>query len=207
MVVTVACIDDADQGLPDSLLNETDVLVWWGQARHGDVADELAERVKNRVHNEGMGFVCLHSGHYSKTFKAVLGATGHLKGGWREADDTEEITVCAPWHPIALGISNFTLPEEEMYGAPFDVPPHEALIFQSYFPKDGSVFPCGIVWTVGEGIDPAFTSGGGNGQNQGHGKGRVFYFRPGHETYPTYKHETVQQIIANGVRWAGKLTD
>jgi trehalose utilization protein len=204
--VSTAHLDEASQGVPQNLLESTDVLVWWGHARHGEVADELAERVAREVRTRGMGFVCLHSGHYSKTFKKVLNATGHLKGGWRESNDTEEIVVAAPWHPIAEGVSNFTLPAEEMYGGPFDVPPQEVLVLQSYFPLGGETFPSGIVWTVGEGIDPEFTSGPGGGKGQGHGVGRVFYFRPGHETYPTYYNDDVRRVIYNGVRWAGKLT-
>jgi trehalose utilization protein len=204
--VKVAHLDEADQGVSDELLNNTDVLLWWGHARHGQVEDALAERVAKRVQDGGMGFVCLHSGHYSKTFRKVVNATGHLKGGWRESNDTEEITVCAPKHPIADGVEDFILEAEEMYGAPFDVPPAETLVFQSYFPLGGEYFPCGICWTVGEGIDPEFTSGPGGGKGQGKGAGRVFYFRPGHETYPTYLDERVQRVIYNGVRWAGKLT-
>lgn len=203
--VAAAHLDEAEQGVPESLLATTDVLVWWGHARHGEVQDALAERVKKHVHERGMGFVCLHSGHYSKTFKAVLGATGHLKGGWREADDSEQIRVCAPWHPIAESVEDFTLPNEEMYGAPFDVPPPLEVIFQSRFSVDGATFPSGLVWTVGEGIDPKFTSGGGNAANQGEGKGRVFYFRPGHESYPTYFDKDVRRVIYNGVRWAGRI--
>jgi len=199
-------LDEPDQGLPQSLLDEADVLLWWGHARHGEVEDELAERIAKAVHERGLGFICLHSGHYSKPFKKVLDATGHLKGGWREADDKEEITVCAPKHPIAHDVENFTLDAEEMYGAPFDVPPAEAMIFQSRFTVDGAMFPCGLVWTVGKGVDSEFTSGPGNGVNQGEGIGRVFYFRPGHETYKTYYHPTIRKIIYNGVRWAGKIT-
>lgn len=204
--LTAAHLDEADQGVPESLLASTDVLVWWGHARHGEVQDEVAERVKKHVHERGMGFICLHSGHYSKTFKAVLGATGHLKGGWREADDSESIRVCAPWHPIAEGVEDFVLPNEEMYGAPFDVPPPLEVIFQSRFSVDGATFPSGLVWTVGEGIDPEFTSGPGNAKNQGEGKGRVFYFRPGHESYPTYFDGNVRRVIYNGIRWVGRLS-
>jgi trehalose utilization protein len=203
--VTAIHLDEADQGVPQSLLESADVLVWWGHARHGEVDDALAERVKKQVHERGLGFICLHSGHYSKTFKAVLGATGHLKGGWRESDDSETIRVCAPWHPIAQGVDDFVLPNEEMYGAPFDVPPPLEVIFQSRFSVDGATFPSGLVWTVGEGIDPAFTSGGGNAANQGEGKGRVFYFRPGHETYGTYFDKNVRRVIYNGVKWVGRL--
>jgi trehalose utilization protein len=203
--VTVAHLDEPEQGVSDEILNNTDVLMWWGHARHGEVKDALAERVAKRVQEDGMGFVCLHSGHYSKTFRKVLNTTGHLKGGWRESNDTEEIRVCAPWHPIAEGVSDFTLAAEEMYGGPFEVPPHEVLVFQSYFPLGGEAFPCGIVWTVGKGIDPAFTSGPGGGKGQGEGIGRVFYFRPGHETYGTYFEPNVRRVIYNAARWAGKL--
>ncbi len=203
--VKVAHLDEAEQGMPESLLAETDVLLWWGHARHGEVEDALAERVKKHVRERGMGFICLHSGHYSKTFKAVLGCTGDLKGGWREADDKEIITVCAPNHPIAEGVKDFTLEAEEMYGAPFDVPPPLVLVLQSQFTVGNEYFPCGACWTVGEGIDPEFTSGPGGGKGQGEGKGRVFYFRPGHETYKTYFDENVRRVIYNAVRWAGRL--
>lgn len=203
--VRVAHLDEAEQGITDELLANTDVLIWWGHARHGEVHDSIAEKVKARVQEGGMGFICLHSGHYSKTFRAVLGCTGDLNGGWREADDTEEIRVCAPWHPIAQGISDFKLPAEEMYGGPFGVPPHEVLVLQSYFPLGHETFPCGATWTVGKGIDPEFTSGPGKGANRGEGIGRVFYFRPGHETYPTYFNDNVRHVIYNAVRWTGKL--
>jgi len=206
LVVTTANLDDPEQGVSDEALNNADVLIWWGHARHGEVEDSVAERVAKRVREDGMGFVALHSAHYSKTFRAVLNATGHLKGGWREADDTEEIRVCAPWHPIAEGVSDFTLPAEEMYGGPFDVPPCEVLVLQSFFPLGGEVFPSGACWTVGEGIDPEFTSGPGGGKGQGKGIGRVFYFRPGHETYPTYFLPEIRRVIYNAVRWAGKLS-
>jgi len=203
--VTTASLDDPDQGVSQAALESADVLIWWGHARHGEVEDALAERIAEQVRTRGLGFVCLHSGHYAKPFKKTLNATGHLKGGWREADDHEEIYVTAPWHPIAEGVTNFTLDNEEMYGGPFDVPPHEVLVFQSYFPKYGEAFPAGIVWTVGEGIDPEFTSGPGGGKGQGQGIGRVFYFRPGHESYGTYFDANVRRVIYNAVRWAGKL--
>ena len=204
--VRVAHLDEENQGITDELLAETDVLVWWGHARHGEVEDHVGERVGKRVREHGMGFICLHSGHYSKTFKATLGASGHLKGGWRESEeDTEVIRVAAPWHPIAEGIEDFTLPNEEMYGAPFGIPPCEVLVLQSFFPHGRESFPSGMVWTVGQGIDENFTSGGGNGANQGEGIGRVFYFRPGHESFRTYFDPNVRKVIYNGVKWAGKL--
>jgi len=205
IVATTANIDDPNQGITDEILAATDVLFWWGHQRHEEVTDENAAKVIKAVHG-GMGFIPLHSAHYSKTFTGVLGCTGHLKGGWREQQnpaDTEEITVCAPRHPIAQGISNFTLPVEEMYGSPFDVPPPVAVVFQSYFPLGGEYFPS-FTLSVGPGIDPEFTSGPGGGQGQGEGIGRVFYFRPGHETYPTYFDANVRQILHNAVLWAAR---
>lgn len=197
-------LDDPNQGITEQELSEADVLIWWGHARHGEVSDEVAQMVKKAVH-AGLGFIPLHSAHYSKTFREVLGATGHLKGGWRESDpaDTEEITVAAPRHPIAEGVDDFVLPQEEMYGAPFDVPPAECVVFQSYFPQGGEYFPS-FTATVGEGIDPEFTSGPGKGVGQGKGAGRVFYFRPGHETFPTYFDANVRRILLNAVRWTAR---
>lgn len=173
---------------------------------HERVSDESVERVVDHVHNRGMGFVALHSAHFSKTFKAVVQGTGNLKGGWRENNppESEFIRVCAPWHPIAQGIEDFTLEHEEYYGAPFDVPPPLEVIFQSYFPLDGRTFPSGLTWTVGPGKTEGFVCGPGEGVGEGYGNGRVFYFRPGHETIPTYYNETIQRIITNGVLWCVK---
>ena len=204
IVATTANLDEPNQGITDEALAATDVILWWGHARHDEVTDETAAKVIKAVHG-GMGFVPLHSAHYSKTFRGVLNCTGHLKGGWREADpaDTEEITVCAPKHPIAEGVSDFILPQEEMYGNPFDVPPALTVVFQSYFPLGGEYFPS-FTATVGEGIDPDFTSGPGGGKGQGEGKGRVFYFRPGHEAFPTYFDPNVRRILHNAVLWAAR---
>jgi len=206
--VRTANLDDPEQGVSKETLAQTDVLIWWGHIRHGEVSDETAQRVIDRVHNEGMGFIALHSAHYSKTFRGVVGAPGHLKGGWREMEppEKEEIIVCAPWHPIAQDIDDFTLEQEEMYGAPFDVPPPLVMVFQSHFPYDGKTFPTGLCWTVGKGKTEGFTSGPGKGIGEGFGVGRVFYFRPGHETIPTYYHPTIQRIITNAVLWCAHRT-
>ena len=203
--VTVGHLDEESQGVTDAILESADVILWWGHARHDLVEDALADRIAKKVREDGTGFICLHSGHYSKPFKKVIEGHGHLKGGWRESTDHEDIYVAAPWHPIAEGISNFTLPNEEMYGAPFDVPAWETLVLQSRFSVGGETFPSGICWTVGKGIDPEFTSGPGKGVGQGEGAGRVFYFRPGHETYPTYFNPDVRKVLFNAVKWAGRL--
>lgn len=204
--VRTAHLDEPDQGVPAALLAETDVLLWWGHVRHNQVDDATVGRIVERVHHHGLGLIALHSAHYSKPFRQVLNCTGHLKGGWREDGQPEELRVCAPRHPIALGVSDFTLPREEMYGGPFDVPPPLVVVFQSFFPAGGESFPSGLAWTVGDGIDPAFESGPGRGVGQGEGVGRVFYFRPGHESVPTYFDPSVRRILLNAVRWAARRT-
>lgn len=206
ILADVASLEEPEQGVTEERLAATDVLVWWGHARHGEVTEETAQRVFRHVHERGMGLICLHSAHYSKILQWVLACPGHLKGGWRVSDppDTEEITVCAPRHPIAQGVSDFTLPKEEMYGNPFDVPPPLCLVFQSYFPQGGEYFVGGACWTVGKGKTPDFTSGPGKGIGEGEGAGRVFYFRPGHETFPTYFDPNVQRILHNAVLWCAR---
>jgi trehalose utilization protein len=200
--VHVANIDDPDQGLTDSNLAESHVLIWWGHRRHAEVADERVAQIVSRVTQGQLGFIALHSAHYSKPFQKLLGCTGHLKGGWRDEPQHEEIRVCAPDHPIAREVPDFALAMEEMYGAPFDVPPAEVVVFQSQFPADGRYFPSGLCWTVGAGIQPGFESGPGGGVRQGVGAGRVFYFRPGHETVPTFLNPTVRHVLFNAVLWA-----
>jgi trehalose utilization protein len=179
MEVGTATLDQHEHGLGGGVLEKTDVLVWWGHMAHGEVKDEIVAKVQKRV-LEGMGLIVLHSGHYSKIFKALLGTTCSLK--WREATDKERIWNLMPSHPIAQGIGDcFEIPAEEMYGEPFGIPTPDELIFVSWF-TGGEVFRSGATW------------------RRGHGK--IFYFRPGHETYPTYHQAEVQKVIANAVQWA-----
>ncbi|MBM3493686.1 MAG: trehalose utilization protein ThuA [Armatimonadetes bacterium] len=208
MTVTTANLDDPDQGCSEQALANANVILWWGHARHGQVTDETADRVTARVLNGGVGFVALHSAHYSKPFQRILSAPGHLKGGWRELDpmEPEVVRVCAPWHPIAAGVGDFTIEHEEMYGAPFDVPPALTVVLQSHFPYDGKTVPSGICWTVGPGKTEGFTSGPGGGVGEGFGSARVFYFRPGHETVPTYFDPSVRRVLANAVLWCAHRT-
>ena len=176
--VTTATLDDEECGLTDEVLDNTDVLVWWGHAGHHLVPDEVVDRVQNHV-LAGMGLVVLHSGHHSKIFRRLMGTTCHLK--WRD-DARERIWTIAPNHPIAEGIpETFSLEPEEMYGERFDIPTPDEVIFMGWF-NGGEVFRSGCTWT------------------RGHGK--IFYFQPGHETNPSYQNEYVQRIIKNGVRWA-----
>lgn len=179
LVAGTATMDQPEHGLTEERLADCDVLVWWSHLAHGSVSDEVADRVKRRV-LEGMGFIALHSSHFSKVLLRLLGTNCSLK--WREADDKERLWVVEPGHPIAAGLGEyFELPCEEMYGERFDIPKPESIVFISWF-EGGEVFRSGCCW------------------ERGHG--RIFYFRPGHETYPTYHDENVKKVIVNAVRWA-----
>ncbi|MCS7224969.1 MAG: ThuA domain-containing protein [Armatimonadetes bacterium] len=182
--VRTSQLSDPEQGLSTDLLQQTDVLVWWGHAKHGEVANERVHRIVEQVRERGMGFVALHSAHYSKPFQAILDCPGHL-GGWREAGEVERIWIVQPDHPVAKGLPNpIVIESEEMYSEPFVVPPPEELVMISWF-AGGEVFRSACCWHSG--------------------KGRVFYFRPGHETYRTFYHPEVLKVIANGVLWAARV--
>lgn len=177
--VRTATLDQPEHGLTEGALAETDVLIWWGHLAHDEVDDAIVARVQQRV-LAGMGLVVLHSGHFAKIFKRLMGTSCDLK--WREADERERLWVVAPGHPVAAGLGEyFELPREEMYGEYFDIPAPDELVLVSWF-QGGEVFRSGCCYT--------------------RGAGRIFYFRPGHETYPTYYDANVQRVIANAVRWA-----
>lgn len=168
-----------EHGLPADVLDTTDVLLWWGHENHGGVADEVVDRVITRVH-EGMGFIALHSAHYSKPFKRLMGTTCSLK--WRNDNDRELVWNVSPTHPIARGIPNPLIIEgQEMYGEHFDIPMPEELVFISSF-SGGEVFRSGVTYT--------------------RGLGKVFYFSPGDQEYPVYHHPDIQHVLANAVEWA-----
>lgn len=176
---STATLRDPEHGLTEDVLAKTDVLLWWGHAAHGDVADEVVERVAQRVW-QGMGLIVLHSAHFSKIFKRLMGTPCALK--WREAGERERIWVVNPRHPIAAGLpEHFELENEEMYGEPFSVPEPLETVFLSWF-QGGEAFRSGLTWR--------------------RGAGNVFYFRPGHETYPTYYDENVSKVLRNAVNWA-----
>ena len=178
-IKTATLEQDDDHGLSDAVLADTDVLIWWGHKAHERVRDDIVERVHKHVLN-GMGLIVLHSGHFSKIFQRTLGTYCSLK--WREADEKERLWNLEPSHPIMQGIPDyFELPQEEMYGERFDIPTPDKLLMVSWF-QGGEVFRSACTW------------------QRGHG--RVFYFRPGHETYPTYYNEHVLQIISNASNWA-----
>ncbi|HEX4083653.1 MAG TPA: ThuA domain-containing protein [Chthoniobacteraceae bacterium] len=174
-----ATLQEPEHGLTEEVLARTDVLAWWGHCAHGEVEDRIVARVQARVW-QGMGLLVLHSAHYSKIFKALMGGSCSLT--WREAGELERVWVCNPGHPIAQGVGPyFEIPEEEMYGEPFGIPTPDEQIFISWF-KGGEVFRSGCTWK--------------------RGNGKIVYFRPGHETYPTYHNANVKRVLKNAVRWA-----
>jgi trehalose utilization protein len=182
-VITVATQDMPEHGLTNEVLANTDVLLWWGHKGHKKVADEIVERVHTRVLH-GMGLIVLHSGHYSKIFKKLMGTTCNLK--FREAGEKERLWVVSPGHPIVEGIGEYIdIDQEEMYGEHFDIPEPDELVLVSWF-EGGEVFRSGCCYSRGQ--------------------GKIFYFRPGHEKYPTYYHPDVRRIIDNAVQWAAPTT-
>jgi trehalose utilization protein len=177
--IRTATLHDPDHGLSENVLENTDVLLWWGHAAHGEVADKTVERIVTRVW-QGMGFVALHSSHYSKIFKRLMGTSCSLT--WREAGEKERIWVCNPAHPIACGIDRcFEIENSEMYGEPFAIPTPDEMVFISWF-EGGEVFRSGCTWK--------------------RGNGKIFYFGPGHEVYPIYFDANVRLVLRNAVHWA-----
>ena len=176
--VRTATLDEPENGLPEAVLAETDVLLWWGHSGHHWVTDEVATRVHDHV-LRGMGFIGLHSAHLAKPFTRLMGTSCTLQ--WRD-HDFERVYNLLPGHPIARGIPDcFELEDEEMYGERFDIPEPQELVFIGWF-SGGEVFRSGCTWQ--------------------RGNGRVFYFQPGHESYPIYHMPEVQKILVNAVRWA-----
>lgn len=177
--IQTATLEQPEHGLTKEVLDHTDVLIWWGHLAHENVSDEIVNRVQARV-LQGMGLIVLHSGHFSKIFRTLMGTSCNLK--WREDAERERIWVVDPAHPISAGIGEFfELQTEEMYGEFFEIPAPDELIFISWF-QGGEVFRSGCTFI--------------------RGLGKIFYFRPGHEDYPTYYNLKVLRVIANAVSWA-----
>ena len=177
--VRTATLDDPEHGLTEEVLQNTDVLTWWGHAAHGDVSDEVVDRVQRHV-LAGMGLIVLHSGHWSKIFQRLMGTSCTLR--WRSEHDRELLWTVDPTHPIAAGVPHpLVIEEDEMYGEFFDIPAPDEVVFISSF-TGGEVFRSGITFK--------------------RGFGKIFYFRPGDQDFPTYFHTGVRRVISNAVEWA-----
>lgn len=176
--ITCATQDMPECGLGNGVLDNTDVLIWWGHCGHDGVPDELVDKIHDRV-LRGMGLIVLHSAHYSKIFRKIMGTSCSLK--WRDGD-RERLWNIAPNHQITQGIGDFIYLEcEEMYGERFDIPEPDETIFLGWF-SGGEAFRSGCCWN--------------------RGLGKVFYFQPGHEGNPTFHIKDIQTVIKNAVRWA-----
>jgi trehalose utilization protein len=175
-----ATLNEPEHGLTHDALAATDVLLWWGHAGHELVENAVVERVQQRV-LQGMGLIPLHSAHMSKIFRRLMGTSCTLR--WREAGERERVWCVSPGHPIAASLTDefFEFERSEMYGEHFDIPAPDELVFMSWF-EGGEVFRSGCTFF--------------------RGAGRIFYFSPGHETYPIYHHQQVHRILASAIRWA-----
>ncbi len=180
--IRAVSLDMPSQGLPDELLGNTDVLVWWGHCGHALVEDSLVDRIQSRILH-GMGLVVLHSGHLSKIFRRMTGTQCRLR--WREVGEKERVWTVDPSHPVACGVpESFVIPHTEMYGEPFNIPDDGKVVFMSWY-EGGNVFRSGVAFL--------------------RDAGKIFYFSPGHETFPIYHDENVIKIIGNAVRWAAPV--
>lgn len=239
MVVRSFGLDDAEQGLADDVLDNCDVLIWWGHRRHHEVKAAQAEKIAQRIEKGQLSLIALHSAHWAKPFqeamnrvtlaqadakfkaaphppaelktipapKTIPRATDPLTPrvewnpnknpsvaqvylprcvfpAWRADGKPSEVRVLAPKHPIAAGLpAKFEIAQTEMYNEPFHVPTPDLVLLEEHWAV-GEHFRSGCLWKLGQGW--------------------VFYFRPGHETYPVYKDPNVLNLLTNAVRWTGK---
>lgn len=179
-----ARLTDPEAGLSDAALDTTDALVWWGRLRHGDVPDDRAQAIVRRVREGKLGLVALHSSCGSKPFRQLMG-TACEPGGWREDGRPEHVRVAAPEHPIARGLSTFTIPRSDMFAEPFSVPDPETVVLVSNWDQ-GETVRSGLTWSVDQ--------------------GRVVYLRTGHEAFPVLFHPCVRQVVSNACEWVARRT-
>ena len=182
-VKTATLYDDENCGITDEVLANTDVIIWWGHVRHRDVPDEIAAKVQKFVLNGG-GFVPLHSAHFCKPFIRLMGTTCGLGV---DGFGKHTINCVRPGHPITKSVPElFELPVEERFVEFYDVPQPDELIYVTGY-ETGRIFRSGCAYY--------------------RGRGKVFYFQPGHETNPTYRDKNIQTIIKNAVYWVAPNRD
>jgi trehalose utilization protein len=222
------------QGLDEVTLNDTDVVIWWSHQKNHLVTDENVERLVTRVGQGRLGFIALHSAHWSRPFVRLmqerskadalaqipsaeraaakfeylnqnplgkvpkrdalltpslsqengiwkLTLPGCIFPAYRADGAPSHVITLLPDHPIAAGLpAKWDVKQTEMYDEPFHVPKPDAVVFEERWDK-GEHFRSGCVWEVG--------------------RGRVFYFRPGHETYPVFKQAEPLRVVENAARW------
>ena len=218
-------IDEPGQGLAGGVLDDCQVLIWWGHVRNGEIAPEVGRSIVEKIKAGRLSLIALHSAHWSTPFVEAMyertrldaAARPRPAGGdrveityvppprrytvpsadgritpfvwWRKFPDgvtkatvhlpyccfpayrgdgkPSEVRVLKPDHPIADGVPRvFPIAQTEMYDEPFHVPEPDDVILEERW-AGGEWFRSGAIWNLG--------------------RGRVFYFRPGHETFPVYK--------------------
>lgn len=236
LAVQSVTIDDPEQGISQAVLDNCDVLIWWGHKRQSEILPEAGKRIVERISSGKLHLIALHSAHWSTPFVEAMNeitrrrtvATGTAKSDITYVPPPKQYTVprydtrltpftiarkfpdgrqnlevhlpycCFPayrndgkpshvkilqkGHPITKGIPHeFQISRTEMYDEPFHVPEPDDVILEERW-ATGEWFRSGMLWRLGKGI--------------------VFYFRPGHETFPVYKEQFPLKILSNAVRWA-----
>lgn len=180
LIARAVGIEEEEQGVSDDRLEWADALLWWGHLRHDDVTDETVDRIEEAVTEDGLGFVSLHSAHYARPFKRLIGESGDLGDVRTVEGETERLEVRSPDHPIAREVEDFALPQVEMFGEHFDIPDPEDVVLHSTF-SEGGEFRSGVTFQFGA--------------------GRGFYLRPGHEEFRIYHRPDVRRVLVNAARW------
>lgn len=236
-------MNDPEQGLSSEVLDNCDVLIWWGHRRQQEITPETGQALVERIRAGQLSLIALHSAHWSTPFMEAMNARSRddalaklpeadrgratfelihpFKDKYKppKRDDSptpraeystaadgapriklylpnscfpavradgmpSHVTAVLPNHPIARGIpAKFTILHTEMYDEPFHVPAPDQVVFEEHWDA-GEHFRTGMVWKLG--------------------RGKVFYFRPGHETYPVYFEPYPLKILDNAVRWLGQ---
>jgi trehalose utilization protein len=179
-----ATLDDPDNGVSESVLGQTDVVIWFGHKKHAQVPDVAVDRIDKHVKERGMGFIALHSSHYSKALKKLLNAAGSWSS-YVNHGKPEQMWIVLPGHPIAEGVTDFTIPQTEIYTEPFAVPEPESVVVEGTW-ESGHRGREVMTWSLG--------------------KGRLVYIRAGHEEYPIYFMPQMQKLVANSAKWAAGRT-
>lgn len=180
MTVALHSQKEPENGLSQRILDETDVLVWWSHLYDNELSQEASDRVVEAVLN-GMGLLLLHSSGGSKPSRALLGRNSN-GGKYREVGELERVWIANRSHAIMEGLEReyIEVPQSEMYGEPYGLATPDDLLFISWF-EGGEVLRSGVTWHKG--------------------LGKIFFFTPGHEEFPTYHIPEIQKVITNGVRW------